>query len=200
MLYKVGRILCIWLIHILYRIRVVGKENVPIGQGYIVISNHRSNFDPLFLARGIRAQIFYMAKIELFQKNRFVGSLLRALGAFPVERGKGDSGSLKRAEEIVQTGGVLGIFIEGTRSRDGRLGRPKSGAALISHQTGADVLPCAISFGDRLRFRTQVTISYGKLIKNEELGFTDDSGSPHEIRAASHRFMEEITKLMEDAQ
>ena len=126
-----------------------------------------------------------------------MGWLLRALGAFPVERGKGDAGALDRAREIVRRRGVLGMFIEGTRSKTGALGRPKSGTAMIAQQTGAGVLPCAIRFEGKLGWRTHVTIRYGELIPNEALGFTGGELSPHEMKAASHRIMGEIAALLE---
>ncbi len=196
MFYKFARWCCMVYIRILYKIKVEGQEHVPKNQGYMLIANHRTNFDPLFVVAGVYAQVFYMAKVELFQK-KWRGALLRALGAFPVERGKGDTGALDWAMEVLRKGNVLGMFPEGHRSKDGQLLRPKSGASMIAMQTGADVLPCAICFGERLKFRTPVTIRYGELIKNSQLGFTPGTNSPREIKEASKLMMDRLSELLE---
>lgn len=91
-----------------------------------------------------KRHVYFMAKEEIF-KNRLSAWLFgKQLGAFPVKRGAGDTGALDTARAIVGDGRLLGIFPEGTRSRDGQLGRAKSGAALIAAQTGASILPVAI--------------------------------------------------------
>ena len=79
----------------------------------IICSNHISLKDPPMLALDTKRQIFYMAKSELFE-NKFVGSLITALGAFSVDRGVGDSNALDRCGEILEQDGAVGIFIEGT--------------------------------------------------------------------------------------
>ncbi|MEM1485936.1 lysophospholipid acyltransferase family protein [Oscillospiraceae bacterium PP1C4] len=195
MLYKIGRMLCIILTRILFRIEVAGEQNIPQAQGYILVANHRSNFDPMFVVQKMHAQVHFMAKAELF-RNKLFGRLLLAVGTFPVERGRGDTGAIDWAKNVITQGRVLGMFPEGTRSTDGTPLRPKSGAALIAMQTGADILPCAVCFGERLRFRSKVTVRYGALIKNEELGISQ-AGSTHEIKVASRLMMDEIKKLME---
>ena len=93
------------------------------------------------LALDTKRQIFYMAKSELFE-NKFVGSLITALGAFSVDRGVGDSNALDRCGEILEQDGAVGIFIEGTRSLDGKLGKPISGAVMLAHQHQAPIFAC----------------------------------------------------------
>lgn len=138
-----------------------------------------------------------MAKAELFS-NGFQRWLFKHLGAFPVERGKGDSGALDWAQTVVREGKILGMFPEGTRSKDGKPLRPKSGAAMIAMQTGTDVLPCAVCFGPELKFRTRVVIRYGKLLQNSELGFTPGANSPREIKDVSRRIMDQVVQLLEE--
>ena len=195
MFYSFARACCMVLIRILFSVEVTGRENVPKGQGFMLVANHRSNFDPLFVAAGVKQQICFMAKAELFH-NPLLGWLIKCLGAFPVERGKGDSGAIEWAEGIVQAGKVLGMFPEGTRSPDGKLLRAKSGAAMIAMQTHTDVLPCAVCYEGKLRFRMKLSIRYGKLLHFEELGFTPGANSPREIKEASRRMMEQIAGLM----
>lgn len=88
-----------------------------------------------------KRHVYFMAKEEIFKNRLATWFFAKQLGAFPVKRGAGDTGALDTARRIVEEGKLLGIFPEGTRSKDGRLGRAKSGAALIAAQTGASVLP-----------------------------------------------------------
>ena len=91
-----------------------------------------------------KRHVFFMAKEEIFRNRLSSWFFGKQLGAFPVKRGAGDTAALDTARAIVGDGRLLGIFPEGTRSRDGQLGRAKSGAALIAAQTGASILPAAI--------------------------------------------------------
>lgn len=194
MLYPLGRTLTYWLACFLFRIRYVGLENIPQHHGFILAANHRSNFDPIFIAQKIRQPIYYMAKSELF-RTRFLNWLLRSVNAFPVARGTGDTSALDTARQRIEEGGVLGMFPEGKRSKDGTPLRARSGVAIIAGQTSASVLPCAIKFGEKLRFRCTVTIQYGKLIPAEELGI--DPASPATIRAGSKRIMADIVAMLD---
>ena len=90
------------------------------------------------------------------------------------------------------------MFPEGTRSKDGTPGKPKSGVAMIASQTNASVLPCAVCYGKELRFRTRLTIRYGPLIPYERLGFSQANAAPREIKAASRLIMDEIVRLLEE--
>lgn len=192
--YAIAKFVTNLLIHILYKMRYEGVENIPEGGGYMVCSNHRTNMDPLFIAQKLKTQLFFMAKQELFQ-NKFSALIIRGLGAFPVERGKGDSGAIDFAVDTLKSGRVLAMFPEGTRSKDGIPQRPKSGAALVAMQTHADILPVGISFDLPLRFRSAVTIKYGKLIRFDSLGVQTDA--PREMKMVSKRIMGEIVELVE---
>ena len=138
-----------------------------------------------------------MAKAELF-KNPFASAVIRELGAFPVDRGAGDGKAINTAEEVVKDGRLLGIFIEGTRSKTGEFLRPKSGAAVVAFQTKTPVIPvCVTPKNKKIKLFQRVTISWGKPLSLEELGLI--SGSPAELRNASRRIMDEIKKLREEA-
>lgn len=195
MLYKIGRALCVFFLRILFSVRIEGKENIP-RTGYILVANHRTNFDPLFVVTGVRAQVCFMAKSELFH-NPLLGWVLGHLGAFPVERGKGDTGAVDWAVDLIRNGKVLGMFPEGTRSVTGAPQRPKSGASLVAMRTGANLLPCAVCYGEKLGFRTKVIVRYGRPILNEELNFTPGTQSTAEIKAASRLMMNRIVGLLE---
>lgn len=176
-------------------VRYEGLQNIPQGKGLILASNHRSNWDPVIVAQKLKAQLYFMAKVELFQIPVF-GRILKWLGAFPVQRGKGDSGAIDWAVNIVENNKILAMFPEGTRSKDGKPGRARSGVALIAGQTKADILPCAVSYSGKLSFRKRIVVRYGKLIPFTELGM-ENSGSPSELKKASQLIMGRITELLD---
>lgn len=192
-LYAIGRVILIPLVKILFFLKVNGKENIPKNGGFILCSNHLSNFDPVLIGVAQRRQLFFMAKSELF-RNKFFGWLIRKLGAFPVERGAGDGKAINTAEKIINEGKTLGIFIEGTRSKTGELLRPKAGAAMIAQQTKADVVPvCITPKNKKIRVFSKVTVSIGKPISYEQLGL--EESSPQAYRNASKMIMGRITEM-----
>ena len=192
-LYVIGRTLLMPIFKLLFFYKINGKENVPDDGPYIICSNHLSNCDPVFLAITQKRQIYYMAKIELF-KNPVMGWLYRHLGAFPVQRGAGDGKAINEAENIVRDGKLLGIFIEGTRSKTGELGRAHAGAILIAHQTNTPITPCCIT--PRTGFFTpfkKTKVMFGEPITCEELGVKE--GTNREYREAAKKVMEIIADM-----
>lgn len=191
-LYKLGKAVTYLYVLALFKMRYEGFENIPQNQGFILASNHITAYDPLFVAHKIHQPLHFMAKTELF-RNPVIGWILRAVNAFPVDRGKGDGAALDEAKSRIDNGGVMGIFIEGTRSKDGKPQRARSGVALIAGRTGADILPCAVVYDKKLRFRSVVTVRYGALIKNDTLGI--DLETPSTLRLAAKSIMGEIVEL-----
>ena len=116
-LYVLAKAVCMFLFSIWYKLEYRGLENIPAGGGYILMSNHRSNLDPIVLAEKAHGQVRYMGKMELFQ-NPILGWALRTIGTFPVDRGAGDTSAIETAQEVVQVGDILGIFPEGHRSKN----------------------------------------------------------------------------------
>lgn len=178
-----------------YNFHIEGTENIPQDRALVMASNHRSYADPVILTMPMKKPVTYMAKEELF-KNKLFGWFITKLGAFPVKRGTGDMQVIDDAVNILESGRHLVIFPEGTRSKDGKVGKGKTGVALIAARSGADVLPCGIIFeGEKLRFRSKLTLRFGKVIPSEEIAVTD--GSPKELKAAKLRIMGAITELVE---
>lgn len=197
--YKMYHILmpiCLAVCKTKMKVQYIGKENIPKEGGFILACNHVSNFDPIALGGSNVRPIHYMSKSELF-KNPFVAWFLTHLNAFPVKRGQNDTTSIDYAENIIKRGWVLGMFPEGTRNHSGKPGKPKSGVAFIAKATNADVLPCAIYSDSGYKSGTLLTVRFGKLIKNEEFGFSEE-GSHTEIKNAAKRVMSEITELWEE--
>lgn len=180
---------------IMYSIRFEGTENIPKAGGYVYASNHRSYHDPVLISLPVRRRFAYMAKEELF-KNPFFGTLIRLLGAFPVVRGRGDTAVIDSSIEKLKKGKNLVIFPEGTRSYDGKVGKGKTGVALIAAKSGVDVIPVGIVFeGAKMKFRTKVVVKYGKPIRAEELAVTGTSAA--ELKGLKAKIMGSITELAE---
>lgn len=183
------------LYKLFYDFHIEGTENIPQGKPVILASNHRSYADPVILTMPMKLPVSYMAKEELFH-NKLFGWFIRKLGAFPVKRGAGDMSVIDDSISILESGRNLVIFPEGTRSKDGKVGKGKSGVALIAAKSGADVVPCGICFeGEKLHFRSKLTLKFGKVIKAEDLHIED--GSPKELKKVKQRIMEAITELVE---
>lgn len=195
-LYRVARPLLAPVFRALYRMKINNRNSLPAQGSFIVCSNHISLLDPVLLAMGQRRQMFYMAKAELFQNKLFSG-LIRALGAFPVNRGKSDTAAISTAEEHLQNGNVLGIFIEGTRSKTGELQRPKSGAAMLAFQTHTPVVPVCLTCPDGIKPKLfhRTFLSFGEPMTPEELGLFEGTGP--EFRNASRKIMDAIHALRE---
>jgi len=128
--------------HLYFRLSRIGREHVPDGP-VIIASNHRSFLDPFVIATIARRPLFYVAKRELF-RHRLVAWFLNSLGAFPVDRGAGDTEMIATAKAILARGDAVLMFPEGTRIRPGALGRPRRGVGRLALETGAPVVPVAV--------------------------------------------------------
>ena len=180
-----------------YKLSFEGKENIPRDGGYVYASNHRSYFDPVFITLPVRTFMSYMAKEELFHKNIFFTLLIKMMGAFPVERGKGDMGVIDAAIKKLEKKRNLVIFPEGTRSYTGKVGRGKTGVALIAAKAQRDVIPVGIIFeGPKLKPGAKVVVRFGKPIKAAELAISDNP-DPRELKALKLKIMSAITELVE---
>ena len=132
-----------------FRMHIEGPDHVPDEGAAIVAPNHKSFWDSFFIAVCTRRHLRFMGKSELFEGAR--GRVLIRLGAFPVRRGQADEDALETARVILNQGGLLALFPEGTRVRDPEgLGSPKRGAARLALETGAPIVPCAITGTERL--------------------------------------------------
>lgn len=109
----------------------------------IVCANHKSLLDPIFLAISMPQRIYFMAKKELFDKP-LLGGLLRALGAFPVDRFGRDLKALRASVALVNEDKILGIFPEGTRVKEAKRENVKDGVAFIALKAKADIMPVEI--------------------------------------------------------
>ncbi len=192
--------------HFWFHLEINGRENVPNHGGYILASNHCSAIDPMIICQGVwHSKIHFMGKAELFEIP-VLKHVIRWLGAFPVSRGSGDMSAIENAIKVLNADKeILGLFPEGTRSKDGSLLRFKSGLALIAQQSGAPVLPVTVTYcGSKKSFRSRVVVNYGKLISCEELGITSvgaahtDLTHARELKEATRRLHSIMEQLKEE--
>ena len=132
---------------------LIGRENIPQKDSFIMVANHGSLFDPPLLGHALGRNISFMAKAELF-KIPFIGFIIKACGAYPVKRGITDKNTIKTACRKLSDNNCIGIFIDGTRQTNGRVNKPKQGAALLAFKNQKLLLPVAIVNSHRLiRFK-----------------------------------------------
>lgn len=182
-----------------FGLRIEGREYEPRRGPFLVAGNHASLLDPPLVGIGLRHQSAYMAKDELF-KIPILGPWLRSTGSFPVKRGTADRRAIRRSFEVLEQGGVLVIFPEGSRSTDGRLRNAEPGAAMIALRTGVKVLPAAVVNSHRVLRKgkywphfERVTVRYGPLIDVPKIEGRLDHATLEEW---GNRFMDAIERLL----
>ncbi|MEU3649887.1 lysophospholipid acyltransferase family protein [Lentzea sp. NPDC034063] len=132
----IGRVPYAWQ----FRIRVHGRDRVPLSGGVVVVANHSSMSDGPILFGALPRRVTFLIKQEMFKG--VVGNLLRKIGQIPVKRGEADRTALVTAQSVLKAGGVIGIFPEGTRG-EGDVASAQNGAAWLAKTSGAMVLPIA---------------------------------------------------------
>ncbi len=142
-IYGFCRGLCRIVMSVWFDFKAYGLDNIPAEGGVLIVSNHESYLDPIIVGVPVHRPMSFMAKSELFKPFGF-GWLIRNLGAFPVNQGKGDRGAIEETIERLQTGHILNIFPEGERSLTGELGPVKKGFALVAKRAGVPIVPAII--------------------------------------------------------
>ena len=180
------------IFHLLFSVKTEGFENLPEDEGFILVANHKSNFDAPFLASFMPFRLAFMSKEELF-KVPLLGWFIKAVGAFPVKRGSGDIAAIKLALRILADKKNILMFPEGTRCKEeGKVLEGKQGAALIAYKAKTMIVPVGIS--GNYRFRSKMTIKMGKPISAAEY-FTGKATSSDLQRFTDDEIMRSIVEL-----
>ncbi|NJR68484.1 MAG: 1-acyl-sn-glycerol-3-phosphate acyltransferase [Synechococcales cyanobacterium CRU_2_2] len=158
--------------------RIEGLENVPKHGPFIAVSNHASDFDPPLLAASLGRPVAFMAKEELFDVP-LLKQGIQLYGAYPVRRGTGDRQALKAAMSFLEQGWGAGLFLDGTRTPDGRIADPKPGAAWIAAKMQVPLVPVCL-------WGTQNILIQGKG-KPQSVPITVRIGKPIPAPASSQR-------------
>lgn len=200
-----GRLLLAPLARLAFRPKVVGRRNVPKAGGVLFASNHLAFIDSVVITLVAPRSVSFMAKSAYFTGKGLKGALQRAfftaIGAVPVERGAGSAAqdALDAGLRVLEAGDAFSIYPEGTRSRDGRLYRGRTGVAWLALTAGVPVVPVGLIGTDRMqpggkggiRF-AKVTVKFGEPMELSSFG---PATSGRARREATDAVMAEIQKL-----
>lgn len=196
--YKFVKFVFTYPVRFLCHLKVTGKENEPtMEQGaYLVIANHRTWADPIYLCASLKhQQPHFMAKKELF-RIPLLNVLIRSLGAYPVNRGGADVGAIRHTIEMLEQGVCVGMFPQGHRYNgvNPRETPIKTGAAMIALKAGVPILPVFIKVkNNRMRFLCKKEIIIGKPITPSEMNF--DPQAPGEYQRVADMLFERVCEL-----
>lgn len=197
--YSKAKFLLAGLIRKLWRVEVIGKENERPEKTYVICANHMSMFDPIIIGAAIQHNPKYMAKAELMRVP-LLNLLLKALGAFGVDRKGADVAAIKKTINLLKDGESVMMFPQGTRHKgiDPKTTSVKFGCSMIAHRAEVGVLPVFIKVKDhRVRLFRKTTVIIGKEITPDELNAVSNCGEDHK-KSAEYIFSK-ITQLEETA-
>ena len=188
----------IWLF--IRRFVVRGLHHVPRQGPAILMGNHMSYSDPVLIIGSLPRQVYFMTKSEMFDGG-FMHWVIAQAEAFPIPRGEVDLRALRHATSILERGDLLGIYPEGTRSKDHQLKNGHAGIVLLARQSQVPLIPVAVTGTDQLfsrRFpwahRPTVTITYGRpFLLHELLSHPDERLSREEM---TQRVMQRLAELL----
>jgi 1-acyl-sn-glycerol-3-phosphate acyltransferase len=204
--YLIARFILRPLFLLAFRPTVTGRENVPADGAFIIASNHLSFIDSMAIPLMAPRRVGYLAKSEYFTGSGIRGWLSRtwfsALGALPVERQthRAAQEALDTAMTVLRAGGGFGIYPEGTRSRDGKLARGKTGVAWLALTADCPVVPVGITGTDRIQpvgarwpRPHRFTVTFGEPMTFPE--HRGKAGSNRSRREVTDAIMERIAEL-----
>ena len=198
MLYALVKLVAFALMRLLFRLETRDPGRVPAAGPALLVSNHSSVLDPPLIASASRRRLAFLAKAELFRIPVF-GALLRRLGARPLRRADSDPAAMRAALRVLEEGGALLVFPEGTRGPEGVLRPARAGAGMLAVVSGAAVVPVYVSGsgrawpkGARFPRPARVTVAFG-----EPLRFDAKRGGDRreQYEAASRAMMAAIARL-----
>jgi 1-acyl-sn-glycerol-3-phosphate acyltransferase len=195
--YRLGWVPALFLARAFVGYRVSGAERVPAQGAVIIASNHVSGWDPILVGLAIRRELHFLAKEELF-RNPLLRRIITAYNALPVRRGGLDRRALRASLAVLERGGAVLLFPEGTRSASGDLREPKAGVGFLASKAGAVIVPAYIAGSGALRSaflrRRPVEVTFGNPLTSDR---TDSSET---YRATAERTMEEVRRLKEEVE
>jgi len=172
------------LLKIIFRPKVLGKDNIPKDGALIFAGNHKHAVDPTMVMMSTDRIVHYMAKEELFKGLH--GILFRKIGLIKIYRGKSNPNAVMEAEKILNNGGIIGIFPEGTRNKGAEeLLKFRYGAVKIAQKTNSPIVPFAIKNKYKI-FKKSVVIEFGKPIDVSNM----------QIEEANEYLKNEVLKLL----
>ena len=184
------RVLCAFII----RLRIK-KPAIELPDGPVVICcNHVHALDPIVLAFAVKRPIHFMSKKELFAK-KWLAKLITVLGAYPVDRQGNDIKSIKHFMGLLKENKVVGLYPEGTRSRDGQVHAFHGGGAMLALRTGASIVPAAVS--GNWKFMSRVSLVLGEPLDLSK--YSGRKATQEDIQAVTEKLEQTVKELYEQA-
>jgi len=201
--YRLSKLIVLAVLRSGFGFRVDGRDREPPSGPVIVVSNHRSDLDPIVVGAALRRRVTFMAKHELFRVP-VLRWWITACGAFPVRRGEADRQALRTALRILTAGGVLVMFPEGTRGAGRELRPAEPGAASLAFRTGAALLPVAVTGtdvvlprGSHRPRRSTIRVRIGEPVHvPPPSGGNGAKPDRDDVEALGRRYMTEIARLL----
>ena len=148
MLYIIIKSFSLVIFKLIFRLKIIGSENIPKTGSFVIVANHSSLLDGFVLISSVKPKVTFMSAAHLF-KIPFVGNILRGVGAIPVQGKGSDIKLIKKAMKVLQAGGVLGIFPEGRITNEKDDFSAKAGAAYLAIKADVPIIPMAIKGADK---------------------------------------------------
>ncbi len=189
-------------LRIMFRPRYLDRDKIPVEGPLIIAANHLSHIDPAFIMTATKRPVSYLSKKEHFD-SRLRRLIFKQVGVIPVDREAGGIEGLKEAIKILKNDGAIGIFPEGTRSKDGKMGQGKTGVARLAAMTGAAVVPVAIRQTDGVwpvskRIPRPWRKFYYKF--GEPMYFPEEEANKKNLRRFTDEIMGEIVILSKECE
>ncbi len=190
MFYKIGKALVRFLLFFVFRIEVKGVENIPESGGAIMVMNHKSNWDVPIASIVSNRKLRFMAKSEMF-KTKIGNWFFTNLGAFPVQRGKGDIGAIKAAITKLREEEMIAMFPEGRRMKEGQKSEPKPGAIMLSLKARVPLIPTHLD--GNYKWMSKIRVTFGEPIYYTEL--YEEKVPVEDLQEMSNILMDTINSL-----
>lgn len=203
MLYEILKVLARVVMVLLFRLRTRGRQHVPREGGLIIVANHSSFLDPPMIGCVVPRQLTYLAKEELF-RIPLLGRLIHAVNARPLRRGGADLRAMRAAFRVLEEGGALLVFPEGTRGDEGVLRDGKAGAGMLAVVSGVPVVPAYVEGSGRAWPRgrslprpSTVRVTFGPPVRLPLP--TQGAGRKERYEAASRAMMDAIGRIARES-
>ncbi len=189
-------------LRIMFRPRYLDRDKIPVDGPLIIAANHLSHIDPAFIMTAVKRPVSYLSKKEHFD-SRLRRLVFKQVGVIPVDREAGGVEGLEEAIQILKEDGAIGIFPEGTRSKDGVMAKGKTGVARLAAITSASVVPVAIRQTDGVwpvtkRIPRPWRKFYYKF--GEPMMFPDGEITKENLREFTDKIMKEIESLSKECE